>query len=60
MNVNELEWMRDMHKKDTSIPPVCVDGEIVYTVFLRDFFKMPDVNFLEVAQFDSHVKALLN
>jgi hypothetical protein len=35
-------------------------GEAVYTIYMADLLKMPDVNFNEVAVVDGHVRALLN
>lgn len=34
--------------------------EEVYTIYMADFFKMPDVDFKELAQLDPYVRALFN
>lgn len=60
MNANELDWFYEMHKKDTVSPERDMNGETIYTLFLADFFKMPDVNFHDVAMVDAHLKSLFN
>lgn len=60
MNTNELNWLQGMHQKDTLVPVRNLQGETVYTIYLADFFKMPDVNFHAAAAVDVYLKSLFN
>ncbi len=60
MNTNELDWFREMHQEDTLAPALEMQGERIYTLFMADFYKMPEVNFHDVAQVDTHLKSLFN
>lgn len=60
MNTNEMEWIHSMQKKDTLAPEERNVGEMIYTLTLADFRKMPDVNFFDIATMDAHVRSLFN
>lgn len=60
MNTNKPSWLEGLHKLDTKKPMTAIDGETVYTVYLADFLKMPDVNFWELSKHDVAVRALFN
>jgi hypothetical protein len=58
--MNEQNWMHEIHRQDTKHPAVNVAHEPVYTVYLKDFLRMPDVNFVELATVDVAIRALMN
>ena len=60
MTTNEMEWLDGMYYKDTIAPGGYLKGEMVYTMYLADFFRVPDVNFRDVALVDVHLKSLFN
>jgi hypothetical protein len=60
MNTKNYEWLKGLHAKDTRTPEVCVEGEVVYTLFMRDLIKMPDVNFECLSSVDATLKSLFN
>ena len=58
--MNKHDWIEGLQNEDRRGPVVNVEGEIVYTVFMKDFLRMPDVDFLAVAQVDPGIRSLLN
>lgn len=60
MNTNELDWFRGMHFVDSAAPAVDTGGEAIYTLYMADFLKMPDVNYREVASVDLNLRSLFN
>ena len=58
--MQEQNWMSEIHRQDRQVPTQDVGSEPMYTVYLRDFLRMPDVNFLELAVIDPAIRALLN
>src|SRR4051812_12434619 len=44
-SMNEANWLQGMHQKDTVEPTESVKGERMYTLFMRDFRRMPSVDF---------------
>lgn len=58
--MNDTRWLHGMHHLDTSAPPAGTENEPVYTLFLRDFLAMPDVDFRAASLVDQAVRALLN
>jgi hypothetical protein len=60
MNPLNFEWLKGLHTKDTRAPEICVDGEVVYTLYMRDLLHMPDVNFECLSSMDFTLKSLFN
>ncbi|MFN0118702.1 MAG: hypothetical protein ACKVQC_10500 [Elusimicrobiota bacterium] len=58
--MKNIDWIKEMITTDRHQPLALVANEVMYTVFLRDFYKMPDVNFSELAKEDPFIKALFN
>jgi hypothetical protein len=58
--MKDTRWLEGMHQLDTLTPPVETQGETVYTLFLRDFLGMPEVDFSAATATDRSVRALLN
>ena len=57
--MKDTRWLNGMHQLDTFAPLAQID-EPVYTLFLRDFLSMPNVDFSSVTEIDHSVRALLN
>ncbi|MBV9081009.1 MAG: hypothetical protein JO102_07845 [Elusimicrobia bacterium] len=57
--MNDQAW-QDIHRQDTAAPERSTEGEPVYTLFMRDFLKMPNVDFGSLVQIDQQVRSLLN
>jgi hypothetical protein len=53
-------WATEFQWQDLKEPIEDVNGEKVYTLYMHDFLKMPEVNFQEEALFDASLRALLN
>ena len=49
-----------MHQTDTRRPFEDWKGERMYTLYLRDFLRMPDVDFVRLAAFDPALRSLMN
>jgi hypothetical protein len=60
MNTTNYEWLKGLHARDTRVPETRVDGEVVYTLYMRDLLKMPDVNFDCLSRMDASLKSLFN
>lgn len=58
--MNDTRWLQGMHQMDTAKPSSSVAGERMYTLFMRDFLKMPDMDFKSLVRADVAVRALLN
>jgi len=58
--MNNTKWLNGMHQSDTLAPASSTEGEAVYTLFMRDFLSMPNVDFSAVSEMDQSVRALLN
>jgi hypothetical protein len=57
---NNLEWANEFNCQDLKQPLTSMEGEQVYTLRMEDFLKMPEVNFVELAMIDPHLRALMN
>ena len=53
-------WKCDLQWQEVSRPLKSVEGEDIYTLYIEDFLRLPDVNYGELAALDPHVQALLN
>jgi hypothetical protein len=60
MNPINYDWLNGLHARDTRTPERNVEGEVVYTLYVRDFLKMPDVNFECLSSSDACLKSLFN
>ncbi len=58
--MNNTKWLNGMHQTDTLAPASSMEGETVYTLFMKDFLSMPHVDFGAVSDMDQAVRALLN
>ena len=58
--MKNTEWLEGMHQLDTVAPPENTQGEKVYTLFLKDFLAMPEVDFKVATATDKSVRSLLN
>ena len=58
--MKDTRWLNGMHHLDTIAPPAAMTDEPVYTLFMRDFLTMPDVDFGAVTAVDQAVRSLLN
>lgn len=53
-------WDLDLRWKETSFPAQSVQDEEMYTLYLGDFLKMPDLDYRELSKFDAMIKSLFN
>jgi hypothetical protein len=58
--MNDTRWLENINQMDTLPPADYAAGGIVYTLYLKDFLVMPDVNFGDAARSDQHLRSLLN
>ena len=58
--MKNTQWLNGMHQTDTLAPAGCTEGEAVYTLFMKDFLSMPNVDFSTVSKMDQSVRTLLN
>jgi hypothetical protein len=58
--MKDTRWLDGMHQLDTFASLEEAQGEQVYTLFLRDFLKMPPVDFSQVSSTDVAVRSLFN
>ena len=58
--MNKQEWIHGIYQKDTVEPPEPIKGERMYTLYIRDFDKMPTVDFQTLVQVDQAIRSLLN
>lgn len=60
MSYQNYDWLKGLHAMDTRTPERCVDGEIIYTLYMRDLLQLPDVNFECLSAIDVTLKTLFN
>ena len=58
--MNDQSWIGDIQWQDAAGPSDSIEGEEIYTLTMGDFLKMPEVDFRELVNFDSHLRSLLN
>ncbi|OVE76126.1 hypothetical protein BVX98_06510 [bacterium F11] len=58
--MNELNWIGQIQWQDEAKPLEIPEGQEVYTLYLSDFNRLPDVDYLELIDLDPHIRALLN
>jgi hypothetical protein len=54
------KWMQDMNLIDSKMPTGDIEGEVVYTLYQRDFLSMPGVDFSVLVEIDPDIRSLLN
>ena len=58
--MKNTQWLIGMHRRDTSEPETAVQGERMYTLYMRDFRKLPALDFTALSQVDVAIRALRN
>lgn len=59
-SMEDIKWFNEMSKTDSPKPSESVSGETRYTLYQKDFLQMPDVDFVDLAEIDPDLRALLN
>ncbi|MCG3203866.1 MAG: hypothetical protein KCHDKBKB_00543 [Elusimicrobia bacterium] len=60
MNAYEANWILAMQRRDTSIPENPSEGELIYTLFLSDFIRIPHVDYRNLSVVDAQIQTLFN
>lgn len=58
--MKEFSWIDGMHHRDTRRPFEEWRNERMHTLYLRDFLRMPDVDFVQLATLDPALRSLMN
>ena len=58
--MQNADWAIEIQSLDTWAPQDAMDKEKLYTVHMKDFLRMPDLNFEELAFCDPLIRALMN
>ena len=58
--MNDQSWINEIDWQIFESPATLEGDEEVYTLKMRDFLQMPNVDFMELAAYDPEIRALLN
>ncbi len=59
-SMEKNSWINDLHAMDSQKPSEDVRGETMYTLYQKDFLRMPAVEFSDLAELDPDIRSLLN
>jgi hypothetical protein len=58
--MNNQSWINQIVWNEKLAPMENLDNEVIYTLYLADFLKMPEVPYKELVEIDLDLRALLN